>query len=233
MTSSRWIAAGQDDRSGWRECVLDGSELQEDVVLTKPRRGPVSARMIHIGKGEADVPAPVLPASGHVPDLCQVSPHDRLSGWARVEIAGFLRDRPHWDGVICRATGDVTHWVQISADEIVSFQGFSTGRLVTALDGTGSLGEESLNDALSRPEKLAALLRRAEVSKDAAAVTGALIGAELAAARPYWLGQGVAVIGTDWPYRQALAMQGVTAEQVQRNEMRQAGLTVIAERNGF
>ncbi len=84
--------------------------------------------------------------------------------------------------------------------------------------------DAALSDALSRPERLAARLFaiRAEglvhglaPGAARARLSGTLIGAELAAARPYWLGQRVALVGAaklSATYARALATQGVTAQ---------------------
>ena len=81
--------------------------------------------------------------------------------------------------------------------------------------------DAGVSDALSRPERLGARLfsLRAEgliagLSPQAARarLSGLLIGTELAAARPYWLGQRVTLIGAEKlsaAYARALAAQGV------------------------
>lgn len=179
------------------------------------------------------VPAPVLPeGGGAVPDLVQADPPGRLAGSDRIAIAGFLAGRPHWDGVICVIGPDLSQWVQISADEVVSFQGCVTGRLLRLLGGADTADAQAVADTLSRPERLAARLRSAEVAGDAAALTGALIGAELAAAKPYWLGQRVGLIGTAAAHAAALQAQGVSAEQEPAEAMQAAGLQALAGRAG-
>ena len=60
-----------------------------------------------------------------------------------------------------------------------------------------------------------------------AELSGLLIGAELAAAKPYWLGQNVAIIGADtvaMPYVSGLAAQGVTATRADATNMTLAGI---------
>ena len=60
-----------------------------------------------------------------------------------------------------------------------------------------------------------------------ARLSGLLIGSELAAARPYWLGQQVAIIGADdlsQAYATALAAQGVSATIADSTAMTLAGL---------
>ena len=61
-----------------------------------------------------------------------------------------------------------------------------------------------------------------------AALSGLLIGAELAASRPYWLGQQVSVIGADAMarlYVAALAQVGVPATLADVDRMTLEGLT--------
>jgi 2-dehydro-3-deoxygalactonokinase len=117
-----------------------------------------------------------------------------------VRIAGFLALRENWDGVSC-VTGETHVWAHVSAGEVVSFQCFDTGRLARVLE----LGEDwrdggfadAMGEVMSRPERFAAVLARANIDADRSAGWGVLIGAELAAARAFWLGQQVAVIGDD------------------------------------
>ena len=70
----------------------------------------------------------------------------------------------------------------------------------------------------------------AGLSEDAATarLSGLLIGAELAAARPYWLGQNIVLIGApklSERYRAALALQGALAETADATQTTLAGLT--------
>ncbi len=168
------------------------------------------------------------------PGVSQASPPDVMRG-EETQIAGFLMDLPDFDGVIC-LPGTHTKWVHVSASEIVSFRTFMTGEIFALIadqsvlrhdigqsTGEGWIEEaflEAVSDAISRPEALAARLfaLRAESllagpSPNAARsrASGLLIGMELAAARPYWLGRDVAVLG-DGPqaaaYEAALGAQG-------------------------
>jgi 2-dehydro-3-deoxygalactonokinase len=96
--------------------------------------------------------------------------------------------------------------------------------------------DEAINDSLSRPERLSANLfnlrardlltaQPKEVAR--ARLSGLLIGAELAAARPFWLGQQVAVVGAttlSQIYADALASQGVPATVADGARMTLAGL---------
>ncbi|MFQ6551370.1 2-dehydro-3-deoxygalactonokinase [Aestuariibius insulae] len=183
-----------------------------------------------------------------LPGLKQTAPPDVMRG-EETQIAGFQALNPGWDGVLC-LPGSHTKWVEISAGEIVSFQTFLTGELFASLsehtvlrhtvvaDGVDDEAFASaVSDAIARPERLASglfALRAAHLLEDLspkrarARLSGLLIGAELAAARPYWLGRAVAVIGAGGLsrlYTAALAAQGVPAIQADATRMTLAGLT--------
>lgn len=183
-----------------------------------------------------------------VPGLKQPKPADVMRG-EETQIAGFIALNPGWDGVICMP-GTHTKWAQISAGEIVSFQTFMTGELFATLSHHSVLRHsitntgwdeaaflDALADAMSKPERLAArlfslraddLLNAQSKTVARARLSGLLIGAELAAARPYWLGQNMAIIGTTetaTPYAAALAQQGVPATVADATRMTLAGLT--------
>jgi len=182
-----------------------------------------------------------------IPGLRQSEPSGLLHG-AETRIAGFLSLNKDWDGVIC-LPGATSVWAQVSAGEVVSFQGFLTGELIATLGADGPAPEntalddtafdEALSDGLSRPERLAgrlASLRADRMIGDMPAPTvqarlaGTLIGAELAAARPYWLGQSLAVIGPEAEaslYMRALAQQGAPATQADAKRMALAGICAV------
>ncbi|MEM9342943.1 MAG: 2-dehydro-3-deoxygalactonokinase [Pseudomonadota bacterium] len=176
----------------------------------------------------------------------QDQPADVMRG-EETQIAGALTTRPDFDGVLC-LPGTHTKWAQISAGEIVSFRTFMSGELFALMSTQSvlrhSLGDgwdaaaftEAVSDTLSKPEALAArfFALRAEsllhdLAPDAARarLSGLLIGAELAAARPYWLGTDVLIVGSpaaSQPYASALAAQGVSAECLDAEAMTLAGL---------
>jgi len=235
-----WVALGPDG-DGLRACAMDGGRLTKDI--TAPDRGaalralraPESAPVLRLGEGApARLPAPVLPETPgrDLPGFTQDSPPDVIGAWVRVSIAGFLAAHPGWNGVICTTDGDASHWVHLSAGEAVSAQSFLTPRLIRALGGAKAPDARALADTLSRPERLAAHLRAAEVSGDAAALTGHLLGAELAAARPYWLGQQVAVLGHD-AAAAALAEQAVPCTAHAPDAFLAPGLAAIGAALGF
>lgn len=186
------------------------------------------------------------------PGLKQTSPADVMRG-EETQIAGALRLLPGYDGVLC-LPGTHSKWVHISAGEVVSFQTFMTGEMFALLSEAsvlrhgmqGAAGwddaafDAGLADALSRPERLGARLfsLRAEgliagLSPQAARarLSGLLIGTELAAAKPYWLGQRVTLIGAEKlsaAYARALAAQGVEAQRLAATDCTLAGLASLS-----
>ncbi|RLJ51724.1 2-dehydro-3-deoxygalactonokinase [Litoreibacter meonggei] len=169
-----------------------------------------------------------------LPGLKQERSADVMRG-EETQIAGFLADNPDFDGILC-LPGTHTKWAHISAGEVVSFQTFMTGELFDLLSRESvlrhSIGEGkaidqeafagAIADTISRPEAVATqlfkiravdLLHGADASVSRARLSGLLLGLELAAARPYWLGQSVALIGAsalNALYEKALLAQGVT-----------------------
>lgn len=183
-----------------------------------------------------------------LPGVKQAKPADVMRG-EETQIAGYLATRPGFDGIIC-LPGTHTKWAHISAGEIVSFRTSMTGEMFGLLSKHSvlrhSVGEgwdaaafaAGVDQAISRPETLAAAFFsiRAESLLDGlcpdaakARLSGLLIGAELAAMRPYWLGQQVAIIGTKTltrAYQTALGTQGVPVTDTPSDEdMTLAGLT--------
>lgn len=183
----------------------------------------------------------------------QDEPADVMRG-EETQIAGFLSLNTRWDGVIC-LPGTHTKWVHVSADEIVSFQTYMTGDLFAAIGGHTVLRhsvasdgwddaafDSAVVDAMARPERLAArlfslraegLLHGMSEATARARLSGLLIGAELAGAKPYWLGQQIAVIGAGGLsalYVRALAAQSAPATQVKGDAITLAGLTAAYRR---
>ncbi len=236
MAGGRWFVIGP-VADGVVLCTMQGPDLSSqtrfaDMATAQRAADALPGPLVSIAAGvPVTVPAPILPTeiAGALPDLVQDQPRGVLDGWVRLWVAGALRGDPDWDGVICAVQGDVTHWIQVSASEIVSFQGFLTGRLIASLNGSAEADADALSDSLSRPERLAAHLRSAEIAGNGAAVTGHLTGAELAAARPFWLGQEVLIIADGARMQTALAAQGVSAVTRDPQAMLDAGLAVLAE----
>ena len=139
---------------------------------------------------------------------------------------------------------------------MVSFTSFMTGEIFDLLAtqsvlrhglGEGGWSDEdfaqAVEAALARPERLAArlfglraegLLEGLAPERARARLSGTLIGAELASARPHWLGRDVVLIGAPAiaePYRAALAFSGIAARSADATGMTLAGL--VAARAGF
>jgi 2-dehydro-3-deoxygalactonokinase len=182
-----------------------------------------------------------------LPGLRQDRPADVMRG-EETQIAGLLAARPGFDGVAC-LPGTHSKWAHLSAGEVVSFATFMTGELFALLSEVSVLrhslaGEgwsepdflEALDDSLARPERLAgrlfglraeSLLHGLGPDRASARLSGLLIGAELAAAKPWWLGREVALIGAPrlaGTYARALASLGVAARSHDVAAMTLAGL---------
>lgn len=187
-----------------------------------------------------------------VPGLSQRAPSADVMRGEETQIAGLLAATPDWDGVAC-LPGTHSKWAEISAGEVVSFRSFMTGELYAllasgsvlrhALAGAGA-GEgddgaafdAAVTEAAARPEALAARLFqiRAEsllsgLAPDAARarLSGALIGAELAAAKPWWLGRDIRIVGggaLGRRYARALGLMGASARLIDGADAALAGL---------
>jgi hypothetical protein len=232
---SLWRLCGHDATMG-RALALDGprilgqarGETAAAALAALDGAGPI----LRIGEGPAvALPAALLPDTMGcgLPGLTQTVPPDCLDGWTRLLLIG-LADH---DGIACVTTPALAHWVHLSAGEAVSCLSFLTPRLATALDAGETIDDRALGDTLSRPERLAAHLRAAQVQGTPAALTGHLLGAELAAARPYWLGQSVALIGHDpatAPRATALGAQGVPVSRHAPDSLLALAVTALAAR---
>ncbi|QFT59589.1 2-keto-3-deoxy-galactonokinase [Sulfitobacter sp. THAF37] len=240
------LAAALDDlTAGWH--LTEGTV----VVICGPVEGTVDAlRPVPCPPlPDALSPVPYRGWAIHaVPGLSRQTPADITQG-AETRIAGFLALNPGWDGVIC-LTGPTSIWAEVSAGEVVSFQSFISGEMIGLLAAGSAQADAAtpdsmdmaafgaaVSDSLSRPERIAAHLSSARAGEmrgtappgtGRARVSGLLIGAELAAARPYWLGQNLALIGASADtrlYAAALEAQGAAATVAEAQRMALAGLT--------
>jgi 2-dehydro-3-deoxygalactonokinase len=232
---------------------LDGGRM--DVVacgMVGSRQGWVEAAYARVPCRPLATPFATAPAHDPrirvsvIPGLRQDEPADVMRG-EETQIAGQLSLTPDWDGVLC-LPGSHTKWVEVSAGEVVSFRTFMTGELFAAIrrhtvlrhtvgDGwDDDAFVEALSDALSRPQAFAsrlfglraeALLVELDPAAAAARLSGLLLGLELGAARPYWLGREVAIIGNQTlarRYELALTRQGVAATLAPADRTTLAGL---------
>ncbi len=180
-----------------------------------------------------------------IPGLCQRQPAD-LSQGAETVIAGYLDTHPDFDGILC-CVGARAHWAHISAREVVSFQSSRTPDLLGHLaQDTGPVDQPAflgaIDDIMARPQILATALSRIDAERalnsmqNAAAegrLAGLLIGLELAATRPYWLGQRVVVLADGTlgeHYLAALQAQGADAALHGRQEALHAGFHLAWQR---
>ncbi|WGV14851.1 2-dehydro-3-deoxygalactonokinase [Fuscovulum ytuae] len=226
------IACGMvGSRQGWHEApyrAVPCTPLDPATLVTAPTRdGRIRVRL--------------------VPGLKQVQPADVMRG-EETQIAGVLALRQGFDGVVC-LPGTHSKWAHLSAGEVVSFQTFLTGEMFALLSQASVLRhglqgdgwdeaafDAAVSDALSRPERIGARLFsiRAEgliaglaAASARARLSGLLIGMELAAARPYWLGQAVVIVGSEAisaSYARALKGLGVEARVVKGGDAVLAGL---------
>lgn len=154
-----------------------------------------------------------------------------ISGGAEIAIAGYLEAHPKFDGVIV-TVAEQTLWSHISAGEVVSMMAFETPRLAAALNASyrpGPAFDAALSDTQTRPERIAAHLAQARTGGSGQELAH-LIGAEIAAARPYWLGQLVTVLADDSagePYAAALRTQGAMIESAALTPYFLAGCATI------
>ncbi|WP_417701046.1 2-dehydro-3-deoxygalactonokinase [Pseudophaeobacter sp.] len=268
-SQNNWTAAwvGSNEVTLWtmsaREVVQRHSTLrsQSDAqqdLLTALQQAEVSTRDPILACGLSQAAAVEVPAKPAelAPVQLDIAPWHllALSGLRQktplalmqghtAQIGGFLALNPKWDGVIC-LPGAVTHWVQVSAAEVVSFQSTLSSGLQAALaqqlsiddDWSESALKDAVAETMSRPERLAARLAELHANHQLQAAQnpeisgrlwGYLLGAELSAARPYWLGQNLALIGSDHkaaPYLAALSAQGLPVTQADPTRMALEGL---------
>lgn len=187
-----------------------------------------------------------------LPGLAQDRPADVMRG-EETQIAGYLAGDPGFDGIVC-LPGTHTKWVHVSAGEVVSFRTFMTGELFALLSAGSVLQHsvgggwddaafaEAVDDAMGRPEAIAARLFAlraetllADLGRDTATarLSGLLIGAELAAARAYWLGQRIVLVGESRQvshYAMALASLGAATETADATQATVAGLAAAHAR---
>ncbi|MBL4874697.1 MAG: 2-dehydro-3-deoxygalactonokinase [Rhodobacteraceae bacterium] len=183
-----------------------------------------------------------------VPGIKQTSPADVMRG-EETQIAGLLAQEPDFDGVVC-LPGTHTKWVRISAGEVVHFSTYLTGELFSLLSSKSVLRHSiaqngwdaiafkaAIDDAITKPSTIAArlfLLRSEALISDLspetarARLSGYLIGLELGAARQYWLGQNVVIIGDEkisGAYYSAISAQGWAPKKYEAQLMTLAGIS--------
>lgn len=183
-----------------------------------------------------------------IPGMKQNAPADIMRG-EETQIAGLLAQEPEFDGVVC-LPGTHTKWARISAGEVVHFSTYLTGELFSLLSSQSVLRhsiaqdgwdaaafKEAIDDAITKPSAIAgrlfsirseAILSDLSPETARARLSGYLIGLELGAARQYWLGQKVVIIGEEAisdAYHKALEAQGWAPEKYDAQLMTLAGIS--------
>jgi 2-dehydro-3-deoxygalactonokinase len=218
-------------RQGWAEAPY----------IPVPAPPPGAAQAVPVQTRDPRLDVAILPG------LRQESPPDVMRG-EETQIAGVLAARPGFDGVIC-LPGTHSKWAQVSAGEVVSFRTFMTGEMFALLAGHSVLRHtvaasgwdpdgfaDALTVGMSHPARLGAelfrlraeaLLQDLAPDRARARLSGLLIGMELAATRPYWLGQEVTLVGETGlcdAYAAALSAQGTAAGRLDPTQVTLAGL---------
>ena len=154
----------------------------------------------------------------------------------------------NFDGIIC-LPGTHTKWVHVSAGEVISFRTFMSGELFDLLSKYSVLKhsvksdgwndkefKSAVSESISNPQKIFSdffklradhLLKQVGQSILRSKLSGYIIGAELAGAKPYWLGQNVVILGNNnlsKIYKTALEAQGIFAQEVDATECTLNGL---------
>jgi 2-dehydro-3-deoxygalactonokinase len=187
-----------------------------------------------------------------LPGVNQISPPAVMRS-EETQIAGFLAGEPAFDGVLC-LPGTHTKWAHISAGEVVSFMSAMTGELFGLLSKQSILRRtiaaeghdeaaflDGVEAAFRDPGRLSnalislraqALLAGLDPVCGRSRLSGLLVGADLTAARLYWLGREVVVIGADRNaenFHTALAAQGVPVRVKDGKAAALAGLIAAHE----
>jgi 2-dehydro-3-deoxygalactonokinase len=192
-----------------------------------------------------------------VPGLSQQTHADVMRG-EETQIAGFLRADPGFEGVAC-LPGTHSKWVDVQSGKIVRFQTFMTGELFDLLadksilrhmiareQGADDAAGDAAFDAAARwalvdgPAvaaqlfglRAAGLLHGPDPVAARARLSGLLIGSELCAARAYWMGRKVHLIG-DGPvadrYARALTASGCSLARLDAEALTLGGLALVRE----
>ncbi len=198
------------------------------------------------------VPAPCLDPRLSVqilPGLCQYEPTADVMRGEETQIAGYLAANPDFDGVIC-LPGTHTKWARVARSNVERFQTFMTGETFALYSGNsvlrhslktdgwdGTAFDTALSEAVSQPDTVVAklfelraadLLRGQKAETARARLSGLLIGQEMTAAKEFWGGQKVALIGDAKLcalYAAGLSKLGVETQIEDATRMTLSGLT--------
>ncbi|MCT2538884.1 2-dehydro-3-deoxygalactonokinase [Sedimentimonas flavescens] len=193
MNNANWLAIIEEPGLS-RTLCLDGSGAQLAARAIEESDRANAALIVRADAPHRPLPAPPLPEGPvhEVPGLAQASPPVSIHPAEALRLAGLLAAQPQFDGVVWLC-GQSNLWAHLSAGEVVSVSRLASARLLLALNEPlsapeGSALDRALDDCRSRPERV---LRYLDGTAEPGAAAGAILGAELAAARPWWLGQRV------------------------------------------
>lgn len=225
------ICGAAGSRGGWREAPYR-------KVPCTPNGG---AEAVRVPVSDSRLAVHILPG------INQLDPPAVMRS-EETQVAGFLAGTPDFDGVVC-LPGTHTKWVHVSAGEVVSFMSAMTGELFSLLSGQSILRRtiaaeghdeaaflEGVEASFRDPGKLSnalislraqAILAGLDPVAGRSRLSGLLVGADLTAARFYWLGRDVAVVGAEpiaSHFATALKAQGVAVRTADGKQMALAGL---------
>lgn len=185
-----------------------------------------------------------------VPGVMQHEPADIMRG-EETQIAGFLKSKPDFDGIVC-LPGTHVKWVKIIKGKIENFTTFMTGELFGvisnntllshSIDGDGwhqPSFEKGLMYGFENPSLIASGLfsLRAESILDGldsesarARLSGLLLGVELHGTQNYWQKNNVTFIGSELltkNYQSALELMGGESELFNIEAATLAGLSSV------
>ncbi|TPE51372.1 2-dehydro-3-deoxygalactonokinase [Amaricoccus solimangrovi] len=218
-------------RQGWAETPY--------VTVPAPPRGGLP--LVEPAVADDGISVHILPG------MRQDDPPDVMRGEETL-MAGLIAREPDFDGVVC-LPGTHTKWVHISAGEVVSFATFMTGEVFGLLSTSSVLHytmdeggwsepdfDAAVEESLSFPEQVArklfgiraeALLRGLSAAASRARLSGLLVGLEIAASKPYWLGRDIVLVGESplaGAYARALGLSGLTPRRDDPTDLVIAGL---------
>jgi 2-dehydro-3-deoxygalactonokinase len=187
------------DTPGGREIWQAGPDGGLPVQLALPPGGLPDISL------HDDLPSQPFPQ--HLLRGALQGPVGAVAPWLQVLAAGAVLGRANWDGIVLCLQPNRAYWLHISAGEMISALVTVTPQLLAGFGADGLPDQGVMGQTQSRPEKLLSLLHGASPGVAAAA----LLGAELAVARPWWLGQQIIVVGKAGladAYQNALQAQG-------------------------
>lgn len=229
-------------------CGMAGSRQgwQEAPYLATPCAPPGLETATRVESADSRISVFILPG------VKQLDPPDVMRG-EETQIAGFLASEPDFTGTLC-LPGTHTKWVPIRNGSIESFQTFMTGELFSLLSKQSVLRHGLSKSDWDESEFVPAVVKTATDSASLAAhlfgiragglvaglapgaararLSGYLIGAEIAAAKPVAGSRGIIILGSDQiagTYSRALDALGIPARMANADDCTLRGLTLACQ----